>query len=355
MSPVTTPDGVTFIRDDCKAPLWSVASSLEFMRNANAKRKIVVMGTISDYHGNPAQKYPRVARQALEVADVVCFVGEQASMALRARRHSGDNALRAFANTDQLLEFLHGFVRHGGLVLLKGSEKAENLQQVVHSWSSQSQRISLRSAGLQETPQNRLSTHVGTTSGAFDECAAIIIGLGNPGNQYHGTPHNVGAQTLDFLADSLDARWSQEEAMLVASVSYAGSRCLLVKPQCAMNDTGPALLRMSGSFRFACEDCIVIHDDIHLALGTIRQRLNGSAGGHLGMQSLIIAFQSEGFRRIKIGVGRPNSMNSLQRYVLTRFTAAQLEAIDKACQIAAGRVLETVKGGLGKHCGTVLH
>ncbi len=71
--PVTTPDGVTFIRDDCKAPLWTVRESLEFMRNATAKRKIVVVGTLSDYPGI-REMNPGVARQALEVADVVRFV-----------------------------------------------------------------------------------------------------------------------------------------------------------------------------------------------------------------------------------------------------------------------------------------
>jgi aminoacyl-tRNA hydrolase len=344
MCPVTTPDGVTFIRDDCKAPLWTIPASLEFMCQATAKRKIVVVGTISDYPGNPAQKYPRVARQALEVADLVIFVSHQASMGLRAKRQTNDQALKAFATADQLLGFLRGFLQPGDLVLLKGSEKAENLGQIVSAWiSGRTDSCTSNRIGLpNESPSNRVSLPKRGTNVLEFSAEQIIVGLGNPGQKFHDTPHNVGQQAIDRLARLLRATWSRESDAVVARVRTHGQRLLLIKPQALMNDTGPLLMRMAEQLGFGPEDCVIIQDDINLAMGVVRQRMNGSAGGHNGVQSIIVAFQSEAFRRVKIGVGRPASAEDLVEYVLTPFNAAQRETIDQACREAAGRVLKMV-------------
>jgi UDP-N-acetylmuramyl pentapeptide synthase len=94
MEPVTRPDGVTFIRDDVKAPLWSLRPAFEFMGSASASRKIIVLGTISDYARGSYQAYRDVAKQALEVADLVLFVGPKASKSQRAKTHPKGDALR---------------------------------------------------------------------------------------------------------------------------------------------------------------------------------------------------------------------------------------------------------------------
>jgi UDP-N-acetylmuramyl pentapeptide synthase len=96
MQPVTRADGVTFVRDDFKAPLPSIAPALNFMRNARASRKIVVIGTISDYTGGSSRRYRQVARWALDAADLVLFVGPKAPKCLGARTHPKGEALRAF-------------------------------------------------------------------------------------------------------------------------------------------------------------------------------------------------------------------------------------------------------------------
>ncbi len=134
MCPVTTADGVTFISDCWKAPQWTIPASLEFMGQAAAKRKIVVIGTISDYPGKAAAKHPRVARQAMEAADFVLFVGAYASKCLTARRHPHDQTLQAFVTVRQLSRFLRDFLQPGDLVLLKGSLKADHLEQLVAAW-----------------------------------------------------------------------------------------------------------------------------------------------------------------------------------------------------------------------------
>lgn len=90
MSPVELEDGVTFIRDDWKAPFWTVEPTLAFMRHARAKRKIVVVGTLSDYTGDSSKRYSEVARKALDSADCVLFVGPRSSASLRAKRNDQD-------------------------------------------------------------------------------------------------------------------------------------------------------------------------------------------------------------------------------------------------------------------------
>jgi len=133
MSPHETSDGIIFIRDDWKAPLWTIAASLQFMSTAHARRKVVVIGTISDYPGDSARKYRSVARQALEVADKVLFVGQMAHCAIRVRSHPDDDRVMAFDSLYDLELFLREYLAQGDLVLLKGSSRADHLQRLVLS------------------------------------------------------------------------------------------------------------------------------------------------------------------------------------------------------------------------------
>jgi len=120
MSPVIRSDGVSFIRDDAKAPLWSIPPALQVVKEAKARRKIVVIGTIADYKGNSDRTYVSVARQALSVADYVIFVGSRASKCLKAKRHTQDGTLQAFHSVDAAAEYLRDLYQPGDLVLLKG-------------------------------------------------------------------------------------------------------------------------------------------------------------------------------------------------------------------------------------------
>ena len=130
MYPVDAGNGVTFIRDDWKSPLWTIAPVLEFMRDAKAKRKIMVLGNISDYPGGADRRYPAVARQAAEVADRVMFVGPQAHLALKARKDVGEEKIEAFDHVKKLNERLKTLLGPGDLVLIKGSNKADHLERL---------------------------------------------------------------------------------------------------------------------------------------------------------------------------------------------------------------------------------
>ncbi|MFN2433331.1 MAG: Mur ligase family protein [Gemmatimonadota bacterium] len=131
MSPVETDDGVTFIRDEWKAPLWSVPAALEFVRTARAQRKVVVFGTISDTQGDARSRYREVAEQALDVADHVAFVGRWAGRARAARRPERLADLSTFGTVQQAAEHLRVFLRSGDLVLLKGSLPADHLERIL--------------------------------------------------------------------------------------------------------------------------------------------------------------------------------------------------------------------------------
>jgi len=133
MSPHHTPDGVTFISDNCKAPLWSIPACLNFMRTAKAERKVVVMGSISDTPRSFCDRYRAVVRQTPDVVDKIVFVGEHARSALRARPRPEDDRVIAFDTLYQLNSFLSNYLKTGDLVLLKGTEYVDHLQRIVLS------------------------------------------------------------------------------------------------------------------------------------------------------------------------------------------------------------------------------
>jgi UDP-N-acetylmuramoyl-tripeptide--D-alanyl-D-alanine ligase len=150
MSPVALPGGVTVIRDDYKAPADSIPEALAFMAAATATRKIVVLGQISDYPGRSRRWYTQAARQALSTADVVIFVGRRAVQLwgehrnprpgwavierrtpLPARSPTAGAAMLVFDTVHDATDFLHGHLRAGDLVLLKGSGQADHLERIV--------------------------------------------------------------------------------------------------------------------------------------------------------------------------------------------------------------------------------
>jgi UDP-N-acetylmuramyl pentapeptide synthase len=121
MKPHVTPDGVTFIDDSWKAPLWTFPASLEFVKMARARRKVVIIGRISDYLGTASENYSAAARKALEVADKAIFVGQTAYRALNARCSEHDHRLLVFERLQEVNYFLHYYLRSDDLVLLKGT------------------------------------------------------------------------------------------------------------------------------------------------------------------------------------------------------------------------------------------
>ena len=149
----------------------------------------------------------------------------------------------------------------------------------------------------------------------------IIVGLGNPGAKYEMTRHNAGFLAIDLLAieEGFDVKRLKHHS-LVAETTISGKKCLVMKPQTMMNNSGEAVGEASKFYKIPPERIIVLYDDISLDVGKTRIRRKGSAGGHNGIKSIIAHLGSEDFPRVKIGVGKkPNPEYDLVSWVLGRF------------------------------------
>lgn len=167
----------------------------------------------------------------------------------------------------------------------------------------------------------------------------LIVGLGNPGKNYEFTRHNAGFLTLDHIASELDTEINNFKSnALVADVVINNHRCLLVKPQTFMNNSGTAVRDIAKFYKIPPEKIIVIFDDISLPCGKLRIRRKGTDGGHNGIKSIIYHLNSDQFPRIKIGVGaKPNPEYDLADWVLSKFGKDDTEqlksAITKATEV----------------------
>lgn len=161
-------------------------------------------------------------------------------------------------------------------------------------------------------------------SGGYD---FIIAGLGNPGTKYEMTRHNAGFLAMDLLAMTENTGIKKLKFhSLVGDVRINDKKCLLMKPQTFMNNSGEAIGEAARFYKIPAENVIVISDDISLDVGKIRIRRKGSAGGHNGLKSIIAHLGSENFTRVKVGVGKkPSEDYDLVDWVLGRFPK-ELEA-----------------------------
>ncbi|MBR2965474.1 MAG: aminoacyl-tRNA hydrolase [Clostridia bacterium] len=158
----------------------------------------------------------------------------------------------------------------------------------------------------------------------------IIAGLGNPGEKYANTRHNAGFIAIDYLAEKLGVRVDRVKFhALVGECELGGKRVLLMKPETFMNSSGVAIGEAAAFYKIPPENVIVLHDEISFDAGIIRIRRKGSAGGHNGLKSIIEHLSSEGFPRIKIGVGqKPSPDYDLVDWVLGKFPKDALSAIE---------------------------
>jgi PTH1 family peptidyl-tRNA hydrolase len=174
--------------------------------------------------------------------------------------------------------------------------------------------------------------------------AQAVVGLGNPGDEYRGSRHNIGHRVLDLLARTLSRRFARQGEALVARGRWRGEDLYLVKPLAFMNVTGPPLARLLRRLALGPADCILVFDDIDLPLGTVRVRMKGSHGGHNGVRSVLEALQTPEIRRVKVGIGRPTEKAEIPDHVLSRFSPDELPLVEAACAHAADRVLSLVAG-----------
>ena len=174
----------------------------------------------------------------------------------------------------------------------------------------------------------------------------IIVGLGNAEPRYTSSPHNVGYRTLDVLADRLGLEWAEHGDVTTASAQVGGRDVRFVKFRTDMNDTGPRLRHLAQRIGSAAGDCVVILDDMDLAPGVARWRPRGSAGGHRGLSSVLVAFQSDAIPRVKIGVGKP-ATGSASTFVTSPMEPWRRILVEDAFVHAADLVLEVLEAPTG--------
>ncbi len=180
-------------------------------------------------------------------------------------------------------------------------------------------------------------------------CDYLIVGLGNPGKEYERTRHNVGFRAIDLLAESLGTRINRLKfRALVSSIVTCGSKkVLLMKPQTFMNNSGDAVKLAGAFYKLPPGRILVLSDDISLAVGRIRVRESGSAGGHNGLKSIIAQLDSQEFPRVKIGVGaKPHPDFDLADWVLSNFSAGEEKELKPALEHAAAAAEDILTHGI---------
>lgn len=165
----------------------------------------------------------------------------------------------------------------------------------------------------------------------------IIAGLGNPSKEYAKTRHNVGFDTIDYLADKYGISVTEKKhKALVGKGVIEGQKVILLKPQTYMNLSGESIRAAIDYYKIdETEELIVVYDDISLAPGQLRIRKKGSAGGHNGIKNIIFHLGHDTFMRIKVGVGEKPKGYDLADYVLGHFSKEERTVMEEAFADAA--------------------
>ena len=181
----------------------------------------------------------------------------------------------------------------------------------------------------------------------------LIVGLGNPGDRYRNTRHNLGFLVLDRLG----ARYgvtvdTKKKKSMIGRFRIGTERVMLLKPQTFVNLSGEAVLYMASFLRIMPENIIVVCDDVNIPIGKIRIRKYGSSGGHNGIKSLIQFLKSDNFPRIRLGVGLPTEGQKLEDFVLGHFSPDEIEKLDPVIDQAADAIEMVANGHVDQAMNT---
>lgn len=177
----------------------------------------------------------------------------------------------------------------------------------------------------------------------------LIVGLGNPGTEYEHTRHNIGFDVVDILASRHDVTaWRDAMKSHMASFTSGGDKILLVKPMTYMNASGEAAGEIAHYYKIIPQHIFVICDDLDLPPGKVRIRLQGAAGGHNGLRSLIAHLGTEHFNRFRIGIGHPAGNRTVVDHVLSRPSGEEAVLISHAENKTADALESALENGMDK-------
>lgn len=193
-----------------------------------------------------------------------------------------------------------------------------------------------------------------TPSANGEKLVKLIVGLGNPGQRYEHTKHNIGFRVIDAIYDKIQSVQNTENVFtkrvtsicqsLVVQVILHDASIILAKPMTYMNNSGSAVSALINRFEIPLKDICIIYDDIHLDIGTIRIRQKGSDGGQKGMQSIIYHLGTTEFPRLRIGIGEP--VDDLTDHVLSNFSEGDEIEIEDTVKRAVEAVETYVQDGI---------
>jgi len=180
-----------------------------------------------------------------------------------------------------------------------------------------------------------------------EQAIYLIVGLGNPGNRYRATRHNIGFMVLEKLATKLEVDLRQKSFnALWGKGKIASKNVILAMPQTYMNLSGNAVRQLHAFFKTEISNLIVIHDDLDLSFGSVRLKTGGGNAGHKGLASIEENLGSSEFMRIRLGIGKPVDKSRIEGYVLEPFGKEELSVLPEIIQWAADAATEIVSSGM---------
>jgi PTH1 family peptidyl-tRNA hydrolase len=183
----------------------------------------------------------------------------------------------------------------------------------------------------------------------------LVVGLGNPGDNYARTRHNVGFMVADLLAARMGSKFKahKRSGAEIVSGRLVGRSVVLAKPRCYMNESGRQVGPLAKFYSIAPVDVVVIHDELDIDFGRIRLKFGGGVAGHNGLRSVGSALGTNDFQRVRIGIGRPPGRMEGAAFVLGNFTNAEWREVPTICEQAADATELLVSQGLEPAQNTV--
>ena len=175
----------------------------------------------------------------------------------------------------------------------------------------------------------------------------LIIGLGNPEEDYSKTRHNMGFNVVNKISEEYNIEVNKKKFDgLVGEGIIKGEKVILLKPQTYMNLSGKSIIQAINFYKIPLENICVIYDDIDIDIGNIKIRKQGSAGSHNGMKSVIEELKTEEFTRIRVGIGKPEFKGDLINYVIGAIPKEEIEKLQEGVEKAKDAMIEILKNGV---------
>lgn len=175
----------------------------------------------------------------------------------------------------------------------------------------------------------------------------LIVGLGNPEEEYSNTRHNMGFDTINKLANQYKIKVNKNKFKgLCGTGEIEGEKVLILKPQTYMNLSGESIKETIDFYKIDIEKLIVVYDDIDLNPGIIKVRKTGGPGTHNGMKSVFQNIKFKDFPRVRVGIGMPEHKNDLINYVIGKIPEEEKHILEKSTTLAKDAVIEIIKNGV---------